>query len=62
MFDVWYDLPRPLRIVLGLVCMGLGVLVWYMSHGTFYMIGLGAVGLVMILFSGAGGSGNGYNF
>ena len=62
MFDFWFELPKVLRIVMGLAMIGLAGLIFLASEGRTYAIGLGVVGLVFVLFSGAGSNKDGYNF
>jgi hypothetical protein len=62
MFDIWYELPTVLRAVLGLAMMGIAVLIWFATGGTMYAYGLAAVGLVFLLFCGAGNNSGGYKF
>jgi hypothetical protein len=61
MFDFWFELPKLLRALLGLVLIGIAVAIYFASGGTTFAIGLGVVGLVFLLFCGAGKS-DGYNF
>jgi hypothetical protein len=60
MFDFWYELPPLLRAGLGVLLIIVAVVIFFMT-GRVIMIGLAAIGLMMILFSKAGDSG-GYNF
>jgi hypothetical protein len=60
MFDFWFQSSPLARAVLGLFLMGLAA-VLFLLNGRI-AVGIGAVGLVMVLFCWAGGSGNGYNF
>jgi hypothetical protein len=62
MFDFWYDLPTLFRALFGLVLLGVAALIFFASGGTRIAVGLGATGLVMLLFSGAGNDKSGYNF
>jgi hypothetical protein len=62
MFDLWYDLPPLLRAVLGLVFLGVAVLIWLGTGGRLYAVGIGATGLVMLMFCTAGNDKSGYNF
>ncbi|HEY7120434.1 MAG TPA: hypothetical protein VH475_27845 [Tepidisphaeraceae bacterium] len=62
MFSFWFDLPPLLRILMGLVMVGIAVLIYFASGGTTFAIGLGVVGLVFVLASGAGSDKGGYNF
>jgi hypothetical protein len=62
MFDFWYELPKPLRVVFALVLIGIGVLIWLGTGGRVYAIGLVAIGFVFLLAAGAGGDKGGYNF
>lgn len=62
MFDLWYGLPPLLRAGLGLLLIGLAVLIYIASGGTRATVGLGATGLVFLLFCSAGSSKDGYNF
>jgi hypothetical protein len=63
MFDLWYDLPPILRAGLGLLLIAIAVgsvlLTGYIYH---WAIVAGAVGLVFLLFSGAGNDKSGYHF
>jgi len=62
MFDFWFELPTWLRAVMGLVLIGIGVLIFFATGGTRVAIGLGATGLVLVLFAGAGNDSGGYDF
>ena len=63
MFDFWYDLPPILRAGVGilLICIAVGAV---LLTGYIYRwnIVVGAIGLVLLLFSGAGKDKSGYNF
>jgi hypothetical protein len=61
MFDFWFELPPILRAGLGILLMVIAGVIWFVSEGTVYALGLGAVGLVFVLFAKSGDSG-GYNF
>jgi hypothetical protein len=61
MFDFWFELPSVLRVVMGLAMMGIAGIIWYLSGGTVFAIGLAVVGFFFVLFSKSGDSG-GYNF
>lgn len=61
MFDFWYELPPVLRAVFGLALLGGGVAIWMLTGGRVYAIGLAALGLMFLLFAGAGND-NGYKF
>jgi hypothetical protein len=62
MFDFWFELPTLGRALLGLVLIAAAVLIWFVSDGTTYAYGLGIVGLVLLLASGAGSNKGGYKF
>ena len=62
MFDFWYELPPLLRAGLGLLLVGVAVAIWFATGGRLYAIGLGAIGIVMILFANAGNDSGGYKF
>ena len=62
MFDLWFDLPPILRAGLGLLLMGIAVFIFFMTEGTRIAVGIGAVGLVFLLFCTAGSDRGGYNF
>ncbi len=62
MFDIWYDLPPVLRACFALALIGIAALIFFLSGGTRIAIGLGAVGFVLLVFSGAGHNKDGYNF
>jgi hypothetical protein len=61
-FDFWYELPTVLRAVMGLALMGIAAVIFFASDGTRVAIGLAVVGLMMLLFSGAGNDNSDYNF
>ena len=61
MFDLWYELPTWLRVVMGLLLIVLAVVIFLVT-GRVIAIGLGAVGLVFVLAAGAGNNTGGYNF
>ncbi len=60
MFDFWYELPPLLRAGMGLLLMAAAVVIFLLS-GRVIMIGLFAIGLIMLLFCKAGND-SGYNF
>jgi hypothetical protein len=62
MFDFWFGLPTPLRVVMGLVLIGIAVAIFFISGGGLVAIGLGALGIVFVLAAGAGNDKSGYNF
>lgn len=62
MFDFWFELPKLLRVVMGLALIAVAVLIFFATGGTRVAIGLGAVGLVFVMFAGAGNDSGGYNF
>jgi hypothetical protein len=62
MWDAWIDLPTWLRAVVGFLLVGLAVLIFFLTRGVRIAVVIGAVGLVMILFCGAGNDKSGYNF
>jgi hypothetical protein len=62
MFSFWYDLPPVFRAALGILLILIAVGIYYLTDGTRLSVGLGATGLVLLLFSRAGSNGSGYNF
>ena len=62
MFDFWFDLTTPARVLFSLLLVGIAVGIFFLSGGTRVAIGLGVTGLVLLLFSGSGGNKGGYNF
>ena len=68
MFDIWYELPTPLRAAFGIglmvVAAGLFFLTYHATGGrlVFVAYGVFVVGLVMLLFCNAGNTGGGYKF
>ncbi len=62
MWDAWIDLPTWLRALAGFLLVGVAVLVFFLTRGIRIPVGIGAVGLVMILFCGIGNDKSGYNF
>ncbi len=60
MFDLWFELPRLLRAGLGLLIIVICGLIWLMT-GRVWIWGF-VVGVVFLLFSGAGSNKGGYNF
>ena len=67
MFDFWYDLPTPLRAILGIALMAISVIIFFVTGrftGGLHLVtyGLFVVGLVMLLFCNAGNDSGGYNF
>ena len=61
MFDFWFELPPILRAVMGLVLIAVAVVVFFLFSGRI-AIGLGAIGIVFLLFCKAGSNTGGYNF
>ena len=61
MFDLWFELPPILRAGLGLLLIAVAGIIFYLT-GRVIMIGLGAIGLVFLLASGAGSNKGGYRF
>ena len=62
MFDFWYELPPIMRAGLGILLMIIAVVIFMATGGTLLAYGAFAVGLVFLLFCGAGSSGGGYKF
>lgn len=62
MFDFWYDLPPILRAGMGLFLMAVAVVLYFATGGRLFAIGIGAIGLMFLLFCKAGNDGGGYNF
>ncbi len=62
MFDFWFELPTVLRIVMGLVMIGIAALIYFLTGGTRIAFGLGITGFIWVLASGAGSNKDGYNF
>jgi hypothetical protein len=62
MLDFWYELPTIARAGVALLMIIIAVLIWFASNGTVYAYGLGIVGLVLLLSSGAGNDKGGYHF
>ena len=67
MFDFWYELPTPLRAILGIALMAISVIIFFVTGsatGGYHLvtIGLFVCGLVMLLFCNAGNDSGGYNF
>ncbi|HSI32955.1 MAG: hypothetical protein ACAI43_22220 [Phycisphaerae bacterium] len=62
MFDLWFELPTWLRVVMGLALIGVAALIFFASDGRRVAIGIGVIGLMMVLFAGAGNDKSGYNF
>jgi hypothetical protein len=60
MFDFWYELPRILRIALGLVFIAISTAI--LLFGDRIWPWGWVVGAVMIFASGAGSNKGGYNF
>ncbi|HEY7088226.1 MAG TPA: hypothetical protein VH518_09070 [Tepidisphaeraceae bacterium] len=61
MFDFWFELPPMLRAGLGVLLLIIGGVLFFVTGGLVF-IGLGAVGLMFILFCNAGKDKGGYNF
>jgi hypothetical protein len=61
MFDFWYELATPARVIFSLVLIGASVAIFFLTGGHLITYGLGIIGLVMLLFSNAGNNG-GYKF
>ena len=62
MFDIWYELPSILRAGLGLLLMGVAAVIYFASGGHLFAVGIGVVGLIFLLFCGAGSNSGGYKF
>jgi hypothetical protein len=62
MFDFWYELPPLLRAAFGVLLIAIAGVIWFATGGRLYAIGLGAIGLVFLMFCSAGNDGNGYKF
>ena len=62
MFDFWYELPPILRALMGVAMMGVSVAIYFASGGHAIAYGLGIMGLIFLIFSGAGGNSGGYKF
>jgi hypothetical protein len=62
MIDFWHDLPPLLRALMGLGLIALAVLYYFATGGTRIAVGLGAFGLIFLVFCRAGKDGSGYNF
>jgi hypothetical protein len=62
MFDFWYELPPVLRATVGWLMIAVAVGIWFLTGGRLYAIGIGAIGIVFVLFSNAGNDNNGYHF
>jgi hypothetical protein len=62
MIDLWSELPPFLRAGLGVLLIGVALLIWFATEGRLYAIGLGALGLVFLLFCNIGNDSGGYHF
>ena len=62
-FDFWYELPPLLRAGFGIVLILVAVVAVFLTGYIYtWNIAVGAIGLVFLLFSGAGGNKGGYRF
>jgi hypothetical protein len=63
MFDFWYELPPLYRALFGLALIGVAVGTVFLTGYIYrWNIVVGAIGLVSLLFCGAGSNNNGYRF
>jgi hypothetical protein len=62
MFDFWLEMPAWARVVLGIVLILAAVVLFLGGAGTRFPVIVGAIGLVCVLFAGAGNDKSGYNF
>ena len=62
MIDFWAGLPPVLRAGLGVLLIIAAVAIWFASGGRLYAIGIGALGLIFLLFCNIGNDSGGYNF
>lgn len=62
MIDFWAGLPPLLRAGLGVLLLVAAGAIWFATEGTLYAIGLGAMGIIFILFCNIGNDSGGYNF
>jgi hypothetical protein len=62
MFDFWYDLPPLLRALMGVGLIVIAVVIYFGTGGRLVAVGLGAIGLIFLVFCQAGDDGSGYKF
>jgi hypothetical protein len=62
MFGFWLEMPTWARVVFGLVLIVAAVVLFLGGAGTRIPAIVGAIGLVSLLFAGAGNDKSGYNF
>jgi hypothetical protein len=62
MIDFWAGLPPMLRAGRGVLLIIVALVIWFASGGRLYAIGIGALGIVFLLFCNIGNDSGGYNF
>ncbi len=62
MIDFWADLPPMLRAGLGVLLIIVALVIWFATGGRLYAIGIGAFGIVFLIFCNIGNDTDGYNF
>jgi hypothetical protein len=59
-FNIWYQVPVFVRLVISLLLIGVTVFVFFAANTLWPAPGI--IGVVLLMFCGSGGNSKGYNF